>query len=149
MAWQKMFMFHSHDQIQPEVGFTLEVRRAWNSRRHAIYRFADVQKLEWSRYAGGRGTKANGYYIHGYVMCDGMLSGKLDHSCKHGPAPHCIRVCLTMKDNKAIWPRVLEAVGEPKPIQKPGWRKKRSMKRKAKLLAALAAKNQVPQAAAR
>jgi hypothetical protein len=47
-------------------------------------------------------------------MRDGMLSGKIAHSCKHGPPPHKVKVCITKKYNEKVWPPVLSKVG-PKP----------------------------------
>jgi hypothetical protein len=108
---------------------TLTVRRQWNNWRQAVYRFDDVSDLHWSKISGGVKRVANRYYIHAYVMCDAMLSGRVAHSCKHGEGPHRIKVCIIQKLNKPLWPRILETVGKPNP-NKPVKRRK-SRKRAA------------------
>jgi hypothetical protein len=42
-------------------------------------------------------------------MCDGMIAGKLAHSCEHGPPPHRIKVCVTKKGNEKFWRAIEEA----------------------------------------
>jgi hypothetical protein len=108
---------------------TITVRRQWNNRRAAVYRFGDVSELHWSSVSGGLQKRANRYYIHGYVMCDAMLSGQVAHSCKHGEGPHRIKICIIKKLNLKIWQKLLEAVGVPDP-NRPGklrWRKRRDL----------------------
>jgi hypothetical protein len=87
----------------------VKVRRQWNSTRIAIYRLADVTDIAWRKYSGGLGHKANRRYLHGYVLCDQMVEGRVAHSCKHGPKPHTIKVCITRKGNEKIWNAVLSA----------------------------------------
>jgi hypothetical protein len=53
-------------------------------------------------------------HVYGYVLCDGMIDGELAHSCRHGPPPHEIKVCITKKHNEQVWPHILQIVG-PKP----------------------------------
>jgi plasmid stabilization system protein ParE len=54
-------------------------------------------------------SRANRYYLHGYVWCDGMISGVLAHTCRHGPPPHRIKVCVTKKGNEKFWRAIEEA----------------------------------------
>lgn len=75
------------------------VRRQWDGRLRATYRFADLGRLHLSDTSGGVGAQANRLYIHGYVQCDAMTAGELDHSCRHGPPPHRIKVCVVAVDN--------------------------------------------------
>lgn len=65
--------------------------------------------------SGGINQMAPQPFIHGYVMCDGMLSGELAHSCAHGRRPHRIKVCVVKKANTPeVFKRLLEIAG-PKP----------------------------------
>ena len=77
----------------------IAVRRQWNDRRIATYRLRDISELQWGRTSGGTRARTPQLFVHGYVMCDAMIGGKLAHSCSHGPAPHRIKVCLTRKGN--------------------------------------------------
>lgn len=78
---------------------TLWVRRQWNASLAAEIRLADLSGLHWSDFSGGVGKRANRPYLHGYMSCDAIISGDLDHSCMHGPPPHRIKVCVVAKDN--------------------------------------------------
>jgi len=94
-----------------EPGPVVWVRRRFNDRRsrRAAYRFADVSGLHWSSRSGGKKRHTNRPYLHGYVRCDAMLVGAVAHSCRQGPAPHRIKVCLTRSDNKQVWPQIERA----------------------------------------
>ena len=86
------------------------VRRQFNGRRRrAAFRLADVSGLHWSSRSGGKKRRANRPYLHGYVWCDAMIAGGVAHSCRHGPPPHRIKVCLTKVDNKTNWPEIERA----------------------------------------
>jgi uncharacterized small protein (DUF1192 family) len=97
--------------VAAEPGPVVWVRRTFNSRRsrRAAYRFADVTRLHWSSYSGGKRRRVNRPYLHGLVWCDAMITGVLGHSCRHGPPPHHIKVCITKVDNKSIWPEIERA----------------------------------------
>ncbi len=82
----------------------------------------------WSNISGGINHQANRFYLHGYVMCDGMIAGELSHSCSHGPPPHRIKVCITKKGNEKFW-RAIAEVGPAKP--KPVYKRRRYQPRKA------------------
>jgi hypothetical protein len=82
----------------------VQVRRQWNKpRKIGLFRLSDIDDIRWRKFSGGLRHKANRRYLHGYVMCDQMVDGKLGHSCKHGPPPHRIKVCITRKGNESIW----------------------------------------------
>src|SRR4051812_24087609 len=89
--------------IAAESGPVVWVRRQFDDHRHAAYRLADISGLHWSQFSGGLQSRANRSYLHGYVFCDGMIAGKLAHSCRHGPPPHRIKVCITKKGNEKVW----------------------------------------------
>jgi hypothetical protein len=85
------------------------VRRRWNDRwRIAAYRISDISGLHWSKMSGGLMHRAPRHFLHGYVACDEKIGGKLAHSCKHGPPPHRIKVCITKKGNKAVFPALVK-----------------------------------------
>lgn len=107
----------------------VKVRRQPGDWRLADYRLSDVKRLRWDDIGGGMQRRSQ-WHVYGYVMCDGMLSGKIGHSCIHGPAPHRIKVCVTKKYNEAVWPMIAEKVGEkPKP-RGCNWRKRLKAKRR-------------------
>jgi len=96
--------------VAAEPGPVVWVRRQFNGkRRRAAYRLADVSGLHWSSRSGGKKRRANRPYLHGYVWCDAMIVGAVAHSCRHGPPPHRIKVCLTRIDNKTIWREIERA----------------------------------------
>jgi hypothetical protein len=111
----------------------VRVRRQPGHWRLADYRLSDVSRMRWG-YIGGGLRRRTQWHVYGFVMCDAMVSGKLGHSCKHGPPPHRIKVCITKKYNEKIWPKIAEKVG-PKPIPR---RQQRRMRRKMKQQAATA-----------
>ena len=98
--------------VAAEPGLVLWVRRQFDDHRHAAYRITDMGGLHWSNRSGGVQHRANRHYLHGYVWCDGMIAGELAHSCRHGPGPHRIKVCITKIDNKKNW-REIERVAPP------------------------------------
>ncbi|HEX8164977.1 MAG TPA: hypothetical protein VF601_04225 [Beijerinckiaceae bacterium] len=92
----------------------VRVRRQWNDlRRIATYRLADMADFHWSKVGGGIGRRAPQAFLHAYVMCDEILAGDLAHSCRHGPPPHRIKVCITRKDNPAVFKALLEIAPKP------------------------------------
>jgi hypothetical protein len=82
--------------LAAEPGPIVWVRRQFDHHRHAAYRLADVRGWHWSNISGGINHLANRYYLHAYVMCDGMIAGELAHRCIHGPPPHRIK-CASPK----------------------------------------------------
>ncbi|HEV7411706.1 MAG TPA: hypothetical protein VGO01_24745 [Bradyrhizobium sp.] len=95
--------------VAAEPGPIVWVRRQFDDHRHAAYRLGDVNGWHWSDISGGVQHRANRYYLHAYVMCDGMIAGELAHSCEHGPPPHRIKVCITKKGNEKFWRTIEEA----------------------------------------
>ena len=78
----------------------VSVRRQWNDWRHATYRLDDIAGLHWSSVSDGVQAAAPRAFVHGYVLCDRMIDGELGHSCRHGPAPHRIKICIPKKGNE-------------------------------------------------
>jgi hypothetical protein len=85
------------DLTTPEK--TIIVRRQWNDWKKGEFRFADLSGFHWSDMSGGVGAIAPRGFLHAYVLCTDMLDGELAHSCRHGPPPHRIKVCIVKKDN--------------------------------------------------
>jgi len=83
------------------------VRRHYNDFQHAAYRLSDISGLHWDDVSGGVRARANRRYLHGYVLCDAMQEGELAHSCRHGPPPHRIKVCITKTGNKEVFSQLL------------------------------------------
>lgn len=108
----------------------VKVRRQPGDWRLAEYRLADVRRLRWD-YIGGGIQRRSQWHAYGYAMCDGMIGGRIAHSCRHGPPPHRVKVCITKKYNEAVWPLILEKVG-PKP--EPRRRKRRRRKKQANMV---------------
>lgn len=78
----------------PATGPLVEVRRQWNDWRVAVYRLSDIDGPHWDSVSGGVNARAPREFLHAYVRCDGMISGEISHSCRHGRGPHNIKVCI-------------------------------------------------------
>lgn len=97
----------------------VNVRRQWNDWSEAVYRLSDIAGLHWDNVSGGVQARAPRSFVHGYVMCDEMVSGAISHSCQHGKGPHRIKVCIVKKGNEAAFPAILaklETGATPKAI---------------------------------
>ena len=126
--------------VATEPGPVIWVRRHFNNRRRrAAYRIADVSGLHWSSRSGGKKFRANRPYLHGYVWCNAMITGGVAHSCRHGPPPHRIKICIVKIDNKGVWPEIERAAlirtDDPgsrprRPRRKPRARKRAARARK-------------------
>ena len=92
------------------------VRRQWNSYNKAKYKLTDISGIRWDTISGGVNAPAPQPFIHGYVSCDGMSEGALDHSGIHGACPHPnIKVCIVKIDNDPmVFAKILDIAG-PKP----------------------------------
>lgn len=106
----------------------VNVRRQPADKLRADYRLSDISRMEWGFFSGGRSRRTQ-WHVYAYVMCDAMISGKVGHSCKHGPPPHKIRICITKKYNEKIWPVISEKVG-PKPAPRRSKRRLKRLRRK-------------------
>ena len=97
------------------MDMVVKVRRQPDDWRIASYDLSKVQGLRWDNIGGGI-QRGSAMHIYGYVSCDAMIEGELALSCRHGPPPHTIKVCITKKHNEKIWPAILDVVG-PKPVR--------------------------------
>lgn len=86
-----------------ETNLTICVRRHPNDWQTAVYRFSDIDGLHRGNVSGGVGKKTSHDAWFGYVMCSAAISGELAYSCRHGPGPHRIKVCIPKSCNKEDW----------------------------------------------
>lgn len=106
----------SMDQVADPI---VVVRRQWNDWRCAEVRFSSLSNFKWMDRSGGVGARGPQPFIYAGMSCDAIVSGAVGHSCRHGPAPHWIRVCVLKKDNDPdVFARVLSLAG-PKPSRPP------------------------------
>ena len=93
--------------------FSVFVRRHPTDWQTAEYSSDKIYRLRWDSMSGGVGRATSHPALFCYVMCDEMISGELAHSCRHGPPPHEIKVCLVKKLNKDHWPDLVDRVADP------------------------------------
>lgn len=94
------------------------VRRQWNdSKKIGKVRLSDLRGFHWSQYGSGLRFRFGGVapqpYLHAFVLCTAVFEGKIGHSCKHGPPPHTVKVCITKKDNRLAF-AALELLADPR-----------------------------------
>jgi hypothetical protein len=92
----------------------VEVRREWNDGATAMYRLDAVSGWHWHCVGGGMNAWGSRDFPHGYVKCNEAVSGRVSHSCKHGPPPHNIKICILQEGNEAVWDKVIQCAG-PRP----------------------------------
>jgi hypothetical protein len=85
----------------PEL--SVGVRRHPGDWQTAVYRFSDIDDIHSDSVSGGVGRKTSRPALFGYVMCDSAVTGEVAHSCRHGPGPHRIKVCIPKACNKEDW----------------------------------------------
>src|SRR5262249_21588061 len=92
----------------------VEVRRDWNDNAAATYRLDAVS--DWHcHFVGGRmRARTAPCFVYGYVMCDEAIDGRVRHSCRHGPPPHTIKICIIEAGNEDVWDEIIRCAG-PKP----------------------------------
>lgn len=98
---------------QPDHSVLVRVRRQPSDWRIAAYDIRSVSRLRWDNIGGGI-QRGSAVHVYGYVLCNEMVGGELAHSCRHGPPPHEIKVCITKMHNDGIWRDIIQIVG-PKP----------------------------------
>jgi hypothetical protein len=93
----------------------VRVRRQWNDNQIGTVRLTDLSGFHWSQYGGGQTYRFGGVapkpFLHAYTLCT-KIDGEIGHSCRHGPPPHRIKVCITKKDNGRGFP-FLESLADP------------------------------------
>jgi hypothetical protein len=93
------------------------VRRRWNDRKIGKVRLADLSGFHWSQYGSGHkflfGGIAPQPFLHAFMLCTKIIEGRIGHTCRHGPPPHTIKVCMTRKDNRRGF-AFLESLADPR-----------------------------------
>jgi hypothetical protein len=103
----------------------LSVRRQPTDWRAAQYDRAQVAGLHWRDVSGGVNASLPHPFVHGYVLCNAMISAELPHSCRHGPPPHSVLVSLLKKDNPDLWPDIEQEIGPgPGTKKRAAWEKR-------------------------
>ncbi|MDT9598542.1 hypothetical protein [Sphingosinicella rhizophila] len=92
----------------------INVRRHPSDYRIATYACDRVFRPRWDDETGGLQRGTGRLYLFAYVMCDEMIDGELAHSCRHGQAPHEIKVCITKVGNDAGAYKALAEKAGPK-----------------------------------
>jgi hypothetical protein len=88
------------------------IRRQWNSYLEAVVPLSAISGVHWSDISGGVFARASRSFLHGYVSCDAIEEGVLNHSCRHGRGPHRIKVCIVQRVNdRAVFQELKSAAG--------------------------------------
>lgn len=104
---------NSSPTINDEI--VVSVRRRWNDNQIGKVRLTGLSGFHWSQFGGGQ------TYLFGGVAPKPFLpactfwtkiDGEIGHSCRHGPPPHRIKVCIAKKDNRRGFP-FLESLADP------------------------------------
>ncbi len=90
------------------------VCRQWNDWRVLEI---PVDKLYWFEmrdYSGGVGARSPRPMLHAHMLCTAIPEGSdFPHSCRHGPPPHVIVVCIRKKDNSlALYNKLRAEAGD-------------------------------------
>ena len=79
------------------------VRRHWADHLVGAVRVSSLDGLHMDSKSGGNkrgfGVVAPRPFLHGYIQCTDVITGAVGHSCRHGPPPHRIKVCIVQRDN--------------------------------------------------
>jgi hypothetical protein len=105
------------DPVPREAELFVWVRRQWNDRKIGKVRFRDLDGFHWSQYGSGHRFRFGGIapqpFLHAFMPCTSLVEGSVGHTCRHGPPPHKIKVCITRKDNRWGFD-FLESLAEPR-----------------------------------
>ncbi len=92
-------MIKATEEANEEVWQTITVRRQWNDWKKGIVRFSDLRDFHVRTTSGGIGQASPYPMLYARMWCDALVGGDVSHSCRHGPGPHEILVCIVQKDN--------------------------------------------------
>jgi hypothetical protein len=70
------------------------VRRQWNNWVRGKVRIADFRRPHWRSVSGGVSVPSPRPFVYGYIFCDQLVDGTVNHSCQHGAPPHKILLCV-------------------------------------------------------
>src|SRR5688500_8755927 len=74
-------------KIQGEV--LVRVHRDWDGWHSAEVRLRDLQDIQWLQPA-----HAPHQLLHGFVLCNRLVSGEIPHNCDSRSGPHLLCVCV-------------------------------------------------------
>jgi hypothetical protein len=77
----------------------INVRRQWNDYRVGAVQLRDLRGFHWRQTSGGVAARSPRPFPHARLWCDKIVDGEIAHSCRHGPPPHEVLVCIVKKDN--------------------------------------------------
>jgi hypothetical protein len=99
------------DEILPSA--TVTVRRQWNGHDTLVVPVSQLRDFHWRDLGGGCGQRAPRQFLHARMLCTSIPDGSyFPHSCRHGPPPHEILVCIVKKDNtKPLYDALTDLVG--------------------------------------
>ena len=121
------------DPAPREAEIFVWVRRQWNDDKIGKVRLRDLSRFHWSQYGAGYRWRFGGIapqpFLHAFMLCTSVLEGSVGHTCRHGPPPHKIQVCITRKDNRRAFD-MLESLADPKRSLKKVRRKHRKKLRR-------------------
>ncbi len=96
-----------------EINTMVSIRRSLNG-QIASAKLCDLTGFEWLNFSGGIHSVMKSlptYHLIAYVQCTKVF-GEIDHSCKHGPPPHYLRVMILKIDNASIWEYFVDKYGQ-------------------------------------
>ncbi len=85
----------SSEALSVKVG----IRRRWNGPDIARVPLDALRELHIRNEAGGVCGALPRGFLFAHVWCDSLASGELGHSCREGPPPHDLLVCILPNDN--------------------------------------------------
>jgi hypothetical protein len=78
-------------------------------------RLENLHGVRWDDTSGGVRAPAPQFFLRGYISCDSIIEGEINHSCRHGSGPHYIKVCIVKRDNDPFVFAELAKRAGPKP----------------------------------
>ena len=90
------------------------VRRHWQDYRLAEVPLSKLWGFHIDLISGGVGVPSPHPMLYAYMWCTDLPKGiDFAHSCRHGPPPHPIKVCITQAGNDRAIYRALRRLVEP------------------------------------
>lgn len=90
--------------------YEIAIRRNAMCHKVGVVSFKNIEEIHWDNKSGGVGVTELQYRLFCYVWCN-MITGEIDHTCKHGPPPHRIKVVILKSDNVEIYSKLKEIAG--------------------------------------
>lgn len=90
----------------------IRIRRQPNDYAEGAVRLDQIDSLYWDCTSGGINIPFSHSMICTYVWCTDIEDGGVSHTCRHGPAPHRIKVCVMKKTNDTRIYRVLKMIAD-------------------------------------